>query len=626
MRTLYLVQPADPYGPNKFLPLAISYQWLFAKNPRWDLADVVIEKLPIGPYVAKMVKPDLVAMSCYIWNWEYNKELARQIKARFPNVTIVVGGPQVPKDDPHLFLSHPYFDIAVHGEGEAAFKEILHRFPGRKFDDLSNVQSASQMAKSVQRVTHLEEIPSPILTGFYEQIIAKYPADTLWQVTIETMRGCPYHCGFCDMGDSSWDRLQKFDLGRILSEIDWIGKNKIEYVSVCDSNWGLLERDKEITEYVIKTKLKYGYPKVWDVTMAKHSNQKTLEMALLDKVSKTRLFKGVTLALQSLNEKSLSATRRYNLSDSKLKGYLDVYRQENIPTYSELIWPLPGETLESFKSGIQKLIDFGQEDFLMVHPLVLTPNSPLSNNSTIHEYGIKTKTVPLDTYYLNISAIKDAVLEKTEAVYETKTASYEDVMSGFMFSYVFITFYYYGWAHYLAKHICRKLGITEVRFFEDLQVWMVENPDSMIGAEYAKTLRAIRGVFDNQELWGRQVRGQQDILWEYKGASSVVFQMDRGRLQGDLKSFVSQRFGDSFLDAVDLGLLMCCDFRQKYPKRVKVNRLLAAEMFGYDSEELVIDRDDGQPPKDEDEFFAVAYHYQRKNRYWRNSVKGLTRG
>ena len=41
---------------------------------------------------------------------------------------------------------------------------------------------------------------------------------------------------------------------RIKAEIDWMAENKIEYVSVCDSNWGILERDLEITEYVIKKK------------------------------------------------------------------------------------------------------------------------------------------------------------------------------------------------------------------------------------------------------------------------------------------------------------------------------------------------------------------------------------
>ena len=37
---------------------------------------------------------------------------------------------------------------------------------------------------------------------------------------------------------------------------------KIEYVAVCDSNWGLISRDVDITEYVIKTKQEKRIPKV----------------------------------------------------------------------------------------------------------------------------------------------------------------------------------------------------------------------------------------------------------------------------------------------------------------------------------------------------------------------------
>ena len=63
---------------------------------------------------------------------------------------------------------------------------------------------------------------------------------------------------------------------------------------VCDSNWGLISRDVDITKYVIKTKKKYGYPKFWDVTWAKANSDRIYEIAMLDKEAGTRLFKGIT--------------------------------------------------------------------------------------------------------------------------------------------------------------------------------------------------------------------------------------------------------------------------------------------------------------------------------------------
>ena len=77
---LYLVQASDKLGTNKFLPLAVAYQWCYGKNASWTLKDTLIEKISPKEYVLQLESPDMVAMSSYIWNWEYNKKLAKEIK------------------------------------------------------------------------------------------------------------------------------------------------------------------------------------------------------------------------------------------------------------------------------------------------------------------------------------------------------------------------------------------------------------------------------------------------------------------------------------------------------------------------------------------------------------------
>jgi putative methyltransferase len=537
---------------------------------------------------------------------------------------IVVGGPQIPKHDPQFFKNFPQFDLAVHGEGEIAFREILSRYPTRDWSGIPNLQTWDQLPTPAVRSVVLEEIPSPILSGFYDDIIKKYPAETLWQVTIETMRGCPYQCGFCDMGDTYWTRLKKFNTDRIKKEIDWLSDNKIEYVSVCDSNWGMFETDFEITAYLVEKKKATGFPKHWDITVAKSNSERNLRIALLDKQSRTHLFKGVTFAVQSFHPPTLEATRRFNLAEDELKKYLGEYKKHDIPTYSELIWPLPEETYESLKNGIQKLISLGQEDFLMVHPLVLTPNAFLASPNTREKYGLQSRVVPLDTYYLNVGGVTGYVVEKTEAVIETRSASREDVMKGFMFSYVLITFFYYGWAHYLAKMICAEKNIQEIDFFESLQQWILKNPESLFAQEYRHTQASIADTLYKGDFWGRRVLGDNDILWEYKSASSVVFQKNRERVKSELYDFMRDSFGSGYDEVVELNLAMCCDYNKAYPVTVKTNPQVAQRMFGIDSDHLEIYRE-GLPfnEKTEREFMHLAYHYQRKNRFWRNRVRSV---
>ena len=117
-KRLYLVAVSDPMGYNKFLPLALGYLWSFAKNDDWILCDVYIEKDPIDQIVASMSQPDIVGLSSYVWNWEFNKKLATAIKKKWPTCQTIVGGPHISKHDPNWFDKHPQIDLAIHGEGE----------------------------------------------------------------------------------------------------------------------------------------------------------------------------------------------------------------------------------------------------------------------------------------------------------------------------------------------------------------------------------------------------------------------------------------------------------------------------------------------------------------------------
>lgn len=614
MKNIYLVQVVDSYGPNKFLPLAIAYQWLYAKNDNWCLKDVHIEKTPPEDYVKTMEDPQLVAMSSYVWNWEYNKALASEIKKLWPNCIIVVGGPQVNKNELDFFIKNPQFDIAVHGEGERAFKEILIR--ETNFDGIPHVQTRTHMPAPAARVMYISDIPSPILEGFYEPIMAKYPIDTMWQVTFETLRGCPYHCAFCDIGDGYWNKLTLFDIERVKKEIDWMGQHQIEYVSVCDSNWGLLDRDREITQYVIDVKKKYGYPKWWDATWAKNNVDRNFEIALLNKQSGANIFKGVTFAMQSFNDNTLKASERFNIKEQEVTEYLAKYKAEGIPTYSELIWPMPEETYDSLKNGVQRLIDLGQDSFLMIHPLVITYNATMGSAAYQNKYGITTKTVPLDTYYLSTDELEDYIVEYTDAVYSTNTADFDTVLDGHMFSWISILMYYYGWGHYLAKYL-KTHGVLETDFFEQLLVWIKQNPGTILHQEYVETKSHIFDTFHNQSFWGRKVRGEDDIYWEYKGASSIVLHDNIQKLENELTQFVIETMpirSDHAKEAVRINLLMCRLKDLSYPFRTTTPSDIANRMFGIDSDTLTIDHHD--IAKTDEKWYNKAYHWDRKSKYW----------
>ena len=93
------------------------------------------------------------------------------------------------------------------------------------------------------------------------------------------------------------------------------------------------------------------------------------------------------------------------------------------------------ETYDSLKSGIQRLIDIGQKDFLMVHPLVITYNLTMGQNWYQEKYKMDTKEVPLDTFYLSVDELEDYIVENILCSRNT-THLKEDVLRGNIVSHL----------------------------------------------------------------------------------------------------------------------------------------------------------------------------------------------
>ena len=253
----------------------------------------------------------------------------------------------------------------------------------------------------------------------------------------------------------------------------------------------------------------------------------------------------------------------------------------------------------------------------MIHPLVITNNATMGDTKYQERWGIKTKTVPLDTYYLSTKDLKDYIVEYTDAVCSTRTVDYETMLAGHMFSWISILMYYYGWGHYLTKYICKETGCKEIDVFENLLEFIKRTPGTCLYSEYQDTLDHLKRTFEEQGFWGRRVMGNDDIYWEYKGASSVVLHESKDRLTNELVAFVKQYYPSLLAyESVALNILMCKNNFVEYPLQVNVDENLAESMLGVRSNNLIIDHTD-RLPVDTKTFYHKAYHWNRKASYWR---------
>lgn len=485
-----LVQANDSIGGNIILPLAAGVLWSAAQldtvnRSKWILQRVEYKKQSdIAATALELSVCDVVSMSTYSWNLSYHISLAKAIKKENPNCFILLGGPEISENSNIWDQYADIVDLALVGEGDQSFSVILKQWPNLDLDTIPGAWTRDHYKGQAPRVADLTSLPSPYLTGFYDDI-CKSALNNGYsiQAVLQTNRGCPYHCSFCEEGKEYKNKMHFFDEQRIRNEITWFGKNQIEFLSIADDNWGITERDVELMRHICKTKLEYGYPNIIDATYAKNAPDRLLEMAKIDQQANTNLIRGLTIALQSLNEKTLKAIRRFNLVEQRQVDFLKELRKYSIPTYVELIWPLPYETLDSFCAGIDKVISDGTASWIGMYPLQLMDSAQL-----------------YDDHYNDYTFSQQQVGEKTTGFHvltdsipmASKWADHNDTVEGHVIYGWTAVLYYFGYGRSVLDWLQENRGLSvtdSVRLFRQYLVGNIATIDQLYSEFWSNWLQ-----------------------------------------------------------------------------------------------------------------------------------------
>jgi radical SAM superfamily enzyme YgiQ (UPF0313 family) len=430
-----LIQINTQFDGQVYLPLSIGYLKSYVKKhskhvSEFEFAPFVYKRMRIVDALSVLEDCDVVAFSIYVWNEQMSLEIARQFKSQNLNrkSLIVFGGPQVPDNAERFLRTNTFVDIVVHNEGEESFKEICEEHhAGRLPRDLPNtsylLDDSYVKVPNRSRVISLDEVPSPFLEGEFDSLLGENDGMDflgLW----ESNRGCPFQCTFCDWGSATAAKVNKFGLSRLKSELVWFAKNQIEFIFVCDANFGLLPRDEEIAEHVAHLKTQFGYPQAFSVQSTKNVKERAFRVQ--KRLTDAGLSKGVTLSMQSMSPTTLQLIKRDNIS---LETYIDLqerFHAAGVLTYTDFILGLPGETLESWKRGISRLIDSGQHNRIQFNNLSLLPNAEMSTPLQRKLHGFET--VKSEIVNVHGGGIDDfgEVKEWQELVIATNTLSRED--------------------------------------------------------------------------------------------------------------------------------------------------------------------------------------------------------
>ncbi|MFG2957402.1 B12-binding domain-containing radical SAM protein [Streptomyces sp. NPDC048291] len=365
------------------IEVGASHAFEIVSYPVTDDRHKLLEELA-GKYA------DVYTFSCYIWNMRLVSWLLKELRERQPDAHYLLGGPQVMNHAATYLADAPANVYVCNGEGERTSVELfrqlnsatpdLHKVPGISFWSGGELVTT----EAAPRISNLMEIPSPFLTGVFD-------GREFSMGILETNRGCPFRCTFCYWGAATNSKVIKFEEERIRAELDWIARNGLSGLFIADANWGQSPRDVAMTEHIVERKKEFGYPLV--VYMAATKNRPERMAQITEIFVRGDLMVTQPISLQTLNPEALKLIDRSNIREETFVELQRTLREKQISSYVELIWPLPGETSESFQDGLTKLCR-SYADTVIVYPQLLLHNTPMYHQ--VEEYGLTTEPVPSD--------------------------------------------------------------------------------------------------------------------------------------------------------------------------------------------------------------------------------------
>lgn len=440
----------------------------------YDFGEITVIREAPDKVIERFDNPYIIGFSCYTWNIEYNKAVAAIVKAKWPDCIVVFGGHEVPADGSMLEDS-PMVDYLLHGEGEETFAALLRALHnGTALEDVGNLslrRGNEIITTPTKYAFDISSYPSPYTAGLFDKLVASYPSIS-FNAILETNRGCPYGCTYCDWCFTK--KIRYFPMDKIKAEIDWMCDKKMPYCYCADANFGINERDVEIARYVVDKHNSTGFPGVFKPCYAKESDDTVFAAGKL--LNDAGADKGVTLAYQSLSAEALHNIGRSNLTLDHFAAIDARYNAADIPTYTELILGMPGETYDSFCHGICELLERGQHNSMTVYNCQVYVNSPMGKPEYQKKFGIKTTKIQLHGihYPLNFNGVP----EYFNVIYETASMPKDDWVRANMFSIVLQAFHHLGLLRCFAIYLRMEKNVSYFEFYNKLLDYMFSDKSS----------------------------------------------------------------------------------------------------------------------------------------------------
>lgn len=323
--------------------------------------------------------PDVVCVSCYIWNLSFVKELMADLIKILPGADFWAGGPEVSYDAEKFLTENSEFKGVMVGEGEETFKELAGHYVEKNPQNLKNMtgicyRDGDQIIHNGWRqIMDLSSIP------FIYKDLSEFKNRIIYY---ESSRGCPFSCSYCL---SSIDKKLRFrDTETVKKELQFFIDNKVPQVKFVDRTFNC-KHDHAMAIWKYINEHDNGVTNFHFEISADLLREEELQEMSTMRPGLIQLEIGV----QSTNPDTIKAIHR-TMDFEKLKGIVDrIHSFGNIHQHLDLIAGLPYEDYNSFRHSFNDVYALKPQQLQLGFLKVLKGSNMME---MCREYGIVYKT------------------------------------------------------------------------------------------------------------------------------------------------------------------------------------------------------------------------------------------
>ena len=323
--------------------------------------------------------PDVVCVSCYIWNISFVKELMADLIKILPGADFWAGGPEVSYDAEKFLTENSEFKGVMVGEGEETFKELAGYYVEKNPQNLKDMTGICY--KDGDRIIHngWRQIMDLSSIPFIYKDLSEFKNRIIYY---ESSRGCPFSCSYCL---SSIDKKLRFrDTETVKKELQFFIDNKVPQVKFVDRTFNC-KHDHAMAIWKYINEHDNGVTNFHFEISADLLREEELQEMSTMRPGLIQLEIGV----QSTNPDTIKAIHR-TMDFEKLKGIVDrIHSFGNIHQHLDLIAGLPYEDYDSFRHSFNDVYALKPQQLQLGFLKVLKGSHMME---MCREYGIVYKT------------------------------------------------------------------------------------------------------------------------------------------------------------------------------------------------------------------------------------------